>query len=151
MKRNVSGFTLLEILVVLGIVALLSAVLFGFVNPHARFAKARNDERRADLNLLLISINENIFDNKGMFSCGAGPLPSSSTAMTSEPGGYDVAPCLFPKHLPVVPYDPREASAFYTSTSSYNLGYTIRQDAFTGRVTLEAPFAEVGESITVTR
>lgn len=142
---------MLEIVIVFAFLAVLGAGLVGFVNPGVRFAKLRNDERRVHVNLLLSAVSENMFDNKGVFLCEAGSFPSSSTMISSDVSGYDLLPCVFPRHLAKVVFDPNNPSAFYTSTSSYNLGYAVLQDAVTGRIILEAPFAELGEDVSAFR
>ena len=145
------GFTLLEVLVVLAIIVVVGAVVLMLINPSARFAKSRNNERAADLNVILNAVSQNIADNKGSFSCSAGYLPSTSTRMAVGLGDYDIVPCLFPTYLVVVPYDPNGEGVFYTSTSSYDSGYDIFQDSVTGRVIIEAPLAELSETISATR
>jgi len=71
--------------------------------------------------------------------------------VTSDAGGYDIAPCLVSTYLPSMPFDPSATGAIWTSTSTYNTGYDVLQTGgTTGRVTVAAT-AELGASITVTR
>ena len=109
------GFTLLEVLVVLAIIVIVGAAIVMLVSPAERFARSRNNERKADVNVLLNAVSQNIADNKGSFSCGTS-FPATSTRMSSGVGGYDIASCLFPTHLIVVPHDPNGQGVFYTST-----------------------------------
>jgi hypothetical protein len=90
-------------------------------------------------------------DNKGVFEtgCAAGAIPTTSTTISNA--GYNVASCLIPTYISVLPYDPSAAGAHYTSDTDYNTGYVIMKDAVTGRITVVAPSAELGESISVTR
>jgi hypothetical protein len=71
--------------------------------------------------------------------------------MTSEKGGYDIAPCLVPEYLPALPFDPSMEGAHWTSRENYNTGYTVVRDAKTKRVTITAPNAELDGEVEVTR
>jgi len=142
------AFTLIEILLVIGIIALLAAALIIAINPGRQFAKTRNTQRWTDVNAILSAVIQNMSDNRGSFNCAAGPLPSTPTVMAST-GGYNIAPCLVPTYLPSMPYDP--STGHYSSTTDYNTGYTIMQDPTTGRITVSAPNAELGETITSTK
>lgn len=50
-KKNYlsKGFTLVELLVVIGIIAILSAMILAVMNPFAQFQKARDAQRKSDL------------------------------------------------------------------------------------------------------
>src|SRR5437016_3307280 len=114
------GFTLIEVLVVIGIIAILAAVVLVAVNPGRQFAQARNSQRVSNVNALLNAIGQNIADNKGVFTCAAGAL--SATAIILKVGGYDIRPCLVPAYLPEVPADP--TSGHIVSATDYDTGYT---------------------------
>ncbi len=43
------GFTLVELLVVMGVIAVLATVLISVINPNTQFAKARDGQRKAYL------------------------------------------------------------------------------------------------------
>lgn len=44
-----SGFTLLEILLVIGIIAVLAAIVIIAINPSKMLARARDTERKVDI------------------------------------------------------------------------------------------------------
>lgn len=44
-----SGFTLIELIVVIGIIAILSSMLIAIINPVSQFEKARDAQRKSDL------------------------------------------------------------------------------------------------------
>ena len=46
---NKKGFTLIEILVVIGIIAILAAIVVVAVNPARQFAEARNSQRQSNV------------------------------------------------------------------------------------------------------
>lgn len=147
--KNKKGFTLIEILIVIGILAMLAAIVIVAINPARQFAQARNTQRWSDVNAILNAVHQNMIDNKGTWNCAVS-LPSSATVI-KKTDGVDICSCLVPTYLAALPYDPSASGASYTDCTSYDTGYTIMQDATTGRITVAAPSAELGETISVTR
>lgn len=153
LQKN-SGFTLIEILLVMGIIAILAAVVIVAINPARQFAQARNSQRTSNVFSILNAVSQNMADNQGVFACPAGPLPASETVMKST-GGYNLVNCIVPTYLPALPFDPSATGAHFTSTSDYDTKYTIVQDGVTGRITISAPEAatasELSRNISATR
>jgi prepilin-type N-terminal cleavage/methylation domain-containing protein len=143
------GFTLIELLVVIGIIAILASVVIVALNPARQFAQARNTQRSSNVNTILNAIGQNMVDNRGNWTCAAGPLPTSSTNMAST-GGYNILACIVPTYVSVMPTDPTSGS--YVSDVNYNSSYSVVQDA-QGRVTVSAPSTEqpLAVPIAVTR
>lgn len=146
MKQRSSGFTLIELLIVIAVIAILAGAVFLALNPARQFAQARNSQRTTHTRAILNAIDQNGSDNKGVFTCAGGDLPSTSTAMASS-GGYNICSCLVPTYVASMPFDPSAAGAHYTSCSDYTTGYNILQDASSSRITISAPSAELGQSI----
>jgi prepilin-type N-terminal cleavage/methylation domain-containing protein len=142
------GFTLIEILVVMGMVAILASVVLIAINPLRQFAQARSSQRISNVNTILNAIGNRIAENKGIFNDSAScatPIPLTATAMGS--GGYNIRPCLVPTYLSELPYDPTDGSNLCTTLTctntgeSYDTKYTVAQDSTTGRITVCAPGA----------
>lgn len=148
MKR---GFTLIEILVVIGIIAILAAVVLVAINPSRQFKMARDSQRMSNVNALLNAISQNIAEHRGVFTCGTTPLqlPTVATVVKSGSPGIDLASCLVPSYVSILPFDPSATGAHYVSPTDYNTGYVVYQDA-EGRVTASST-GEMTPSISVTR
>lgn len=152
MVKSRKGFTLIEVLLVIGLIAILAAIVIIAINPARQFSQARNTQRSSDVNAILNAIHQNMIDNKGAWTCAAGNIPTTTaTNMGSATGtgDYDICACLVDLYLPELPYDPVTGS--YTDCTSYDTDYTIIQSYPGGRVTIAAPSAELGQTISVTR
>ena len=150
MKQQ-KAFTLIEILIVIGLIAVLAGVLIVALNPARQFSQARNAQRWNNVDTIMGAIVANTTDNRGTFTCTAGPIPTTATNMSSTTGDYDIGPCLVSIYAASLPVDPSVTGAHWTNTTDYNTGYTVARDATTGRITISAPGAELSETISMTR
>ncbi|MDO8537034.1 MAG: type II secretion system protein [bacterium] len=147
------GFTLVELVVTMAIVIILVVSAIAILDPVRQFAQGRNTQRKANLNVILGAIGQNLSDNKGTFSCSSGAVPTTTKRMASvaTSTNYNIAPCLVTTYLNSLPYDPSTSSAHWASVSDYDTGYTILQDATSGHITVSAPAAELSSTISYTR
>jgi len=149
-----NGFTLIEILVVIGMIAVLATIVIIAINPARQFAQGRNTQRTSNVNAILNAIGQNIADNKGIFTCGTATvpiaIPSSSVAVPSSfitvdipsaakeigavSGNIDLAYCLVPKYVSIMTTDPTNGTLDNTKY------YVVQDDSPTGggRITVFA-------------
>ncbi|OGG12526.1 hypothetical protein A3D77_01170 [Candidatus Gottesmanbacteria bacterium RIFCSPHIGHO2_02_FULL_39_11] len=145
--RFSKGFTLIEILVVIGILAILFAIALVAINPARQFSQANNTKRGSDTLQILNAIGQYMADNKGVLPTG---ITTSSQNIANT--GADLCTALTPRYLAALPRDPSLAGGDITNcAAAYDTGYTVVQGGSDNRITVSAPSAELGATITVTR
>lgn len=142
------GFTLIEILIVIGMIALLAAVVIVAINPGRQFAQARDAQRMSNVNTILNGVYQFAVDNKGT-------LPVSITTTATE-----ICKTAAPSCTSLIDLSVLTASEIYlvslpidpscpTGCNANGTGYTIVKSA-NGRVTVAAPNDELS-TVSVTR
>jgi len=132
----------MELIISIAVIAVLLGATAILINPASQFANARNSERENHINVIINALKQNAADNRGIFTCPAGAIPTSTTVLGTN--GYDIDNCIAPDYIAVLPMDPK------TGTST-DIGYSIISDAATGRITITGDDAELGKVISVTR
>ena len=150
-KRNAKsgGFTLIEILVVIGIIAVLAAVVLVAINPGRQFKIARDSQRISNVTAILNAISQNIAENKGIFKCASFDIPATSTVIKYNSSTDTIAPCLIPNYISSLPFDPSATGAHFTNSGDYDTQYSVFEDN-QGRITVSA-VGEITADINVLR
>jgi len=168
------GFTLVELLVVIGIIVILMTAALVAINPFRQFALANNASRWSGVTTIMNAISQKIVDKKGSvtWDCDDDPLTDDTILTTSNvcmgagaladveigkcDSFYDICGCLvsdadaeFDDYIANMPYDPQTGG--YNSCADYNTRYTIQRDSTTNRITIAAVDEQLGETISITR
>lgn len=145
---NKKGFTLLEILLVVALIAILAGIVILAINPTKQLGDTRNAKRRADVNTILNAVYQYSIDNNGTIPPG---IITTSTeicyASSTCSGLVDLSMLILnQKYLVDTPKDPSCPSGCATNGT----GYSIYKSS-NNRVTVTAPLAEEGASISISR
>ncbi len=150
-KRE-KGFTLIEILLVLAILTVLFTIVLIAINPAKQFANANNTKRSSDVNAILNALDQYLVDNKGSLPANMPAAGATAQTIGTGAGKADLCAALIPTYVAAFPQDPNlNGGAAITNCSSYNTGYTASVSATDNRITITAPNAQLGVSISVTR
>ena len=90
-SKRIKGFTLIEILVAISIVAMIALVAFVSLNPNKRFATSRDATRWNDINAIR-SADELYRTDNGKFLPALDILPSNINYMIGTPGVGCITP-----------------------------------------------------------
>jgi type IV pilus assembly protein PilA len=142
------GFSATELLLVVGVLALLIAVAVIAINPARQAALANNALRRSQLAQIMDALQQYRVDHKGEAPKGISRMPIviCRTHALATSTCFDLSilsePDLYIKELPIDPL----------AKSPDETGYAISSDGMPhARVTLTAPLAEGGDDISLTR
>lgn len=149
LKENNRGFTLLEVLLVVSILAILAGIVLLAINPKRQLAQTRNTQRSVDVSTILDATYQYMLDNNG-------DVPSDVTTTDTEICATGAASCTGLVDMSVLtnnetfltslPQDPRCSSVCAANGTGYNIVKTAND-----RVTVSAPYAELSATISVTR
>jgi len=147
--QNKKGFTLLEILLVVGIIAILAGIVIVAINPSKMLAQVRDTERKVGLSEINKALSQYYID-KGQLPnsvsnslndiCDTGSNASSTQAGINCAGFIDLS-MLVPTYLPAIPKDPQ-------ASTTHSTGYFVAKNS-SGNIVLTAPSTELGNVIVV--
>ena len=157
LKRS-GGFTLLEILLVVGIIALLAGIVIVAINPAKQLATVRNTERRSDIKQINDALVQYYIDNfrypEGVDTlkeiCDTEALASSSVPSGLCTNLVNLSD-LVPTYLTAIPKDPQgpvTALLPVANAATNGTGYDVMKTA-SGNIGVVAERAELGTSIAI--
>lgn len=149
---------MLEILLVVALIAILAGIVILAINPAKQLADTKNAQRRVDVNTILNAAYQFAIDHNGSlpsmipnspWNCSSATSTNQicRTGASSCSGLVDFSSTLTATstYLVAIPTDPTGVSANGTGY------YIVTTTATSGRVTICAPSAEQGVTISVTR
>ena len=143
-----SGFTLIEILVVVALIAILTAITFIAINPAKNFADTRNAQRSSDVTQILNAVTQYTAEQgHALADIGTIALCSGTPdQIGTGTGNVDLSTLLVDTYIVGIPQDPLTGSA---ADTHYTICQTLASGV--GRIQIDAPDAENSKVITVKR
>jgi prepilin-type N-terminal cleavage/methylation domain-containing protein len=152
-----SGFTLLEILLVVAAIGILAGIIIVALKPSNSLDTINDAQRRSDATIILNAVYQYTIDNNGNLPSGIDSVTASSQVLGTDASGCDstctaettVGACLdlssslVPDYIVSIPTDP-------SSGSSANTDYYINQDA-SGHLTVGSCDPQQSATISVSQ
>ncbi len=109
-RKNARGFTLVELVIVVGVLATLISVLLFLMDPLTQFKKARDGKRKSDLQQVQASL-ELYRADQGSYPAGAS-YASLTNCPTSGPTSFGYPPACTTIYQKAVPQDPTNSGEY---------------------------------------
>lgn len=139
-----SGFTLIELVVVIGILSVLLAIVLVAINPGRQFKQANDTKRKSDVSAILNAVGQKVAFDKGVIP---GAITATAKNIASGAAGADICSLIMPDYISALPNDPNIGGQVI-DCATYDTGYQISTDGT--RITVSAPSAAL-ETISLTR
>lgn len=140
------GFTLLELLITIGIISILSGITIVAVNPQRQFAKANDAKRMSDVNTIISALGQYTIKHRGAVPAS---LTNTYQILANTGTGLDLCAELVGENfLNLLPVDPSFEDEFVGCANPYNTGYEAKY--LDGRIHVHAPLAQEEADITMT-
>jgi len=137
----------LEILLVVGIIAILAGIVIVAINPSKQLATVRNAERKSDIKQIESAITQYYIDNYEYPDSITGTLTGiCNTGSASSSVGITCTnlidlTVLVPDYITAIPTDPQSTTT--------NTGYYVKEDATTHKIGVQANLAELDQDIVI--
>jgi len=151
--KSKKGFTLIEILLAVAIIAILAGIVILAVNPQKQLRDANIAQRKADVNTLLSAVYQYAVDNKGQMPGVNIPVDPDSaievctsavSATCTAANLADLSSLIAAQtYLTAIPVDP-------AGNAVNGAGYTIVKTA-NNRISITAPAVNGYEAYTATK
>ena len=140
------GFTLLELLITIGIISILSGITIVAINPSKQFGQANDAKRFNDVNSLLSAVGQYTIKHRGAIPPG---INGSYQFIANTGTGLDICDELVGEdYLNLLPIDPSLDDPFVDCANNYNTGYQIKYE--NSHISVHARYAQEEADITVT-
>ena len=139
MLKTKQGLTFIELLIVIGLIAVLTALVIFFAQPGERMLKARDDQREVHLSAIWLSVEKKIEQDGGrwILSENCDHIPTDAMTIIGSEPYYNLYACLLPEDYLREPlFDP--LFGYYNSLDDYNTLYTIWRNPVTGKISMRA-------------
>lgn len=130
MQKYKKGFTLLEVLLVIALIGILLTIILVILNPQARFASARNDIRKSDIQKLELAITQYRLQEDSYPPGLNGTLreicdPDIVNPSTNCGSNIDLS-VLVPTYIQSIPQDPQDKDSI--GGSGYQVAVNITRN-----------------------
>lgn len=108
------GFTLVELLVVIGVIGILASVVAVVINPKEQIARSKDSKRKAGINTLAVALNEYGISNHGSFPVANNTWMNNFIERNTLKAG-----------VPAVPYNPAISNSCMAAPNQNNYCYFL--------------------------
>ncbi len=112
-----------------------------------------NTKRASDINAILNAIGQYAADNKGVPPNGIDSSTRYIEKNGSSSNDADICTALVSSYIAALPVDPltNNGTPITDCSTNYKTNYTVTRSASDNRITISAPGAELGQTISITR